>query len=172
MTRAERIRNHVRIAQVLYDYGYNVQPVDREQQFSCDLHGDGRDSKPSARVYPDSGSFHCFACGMSRDAISLVKEKEGVEFKEACTFLEAKYGLPEWVYRKESNTEQEPEKEHVFEEASRRVNTFLSNMKGDGVNLRKLAKWWEAYDMACYYAREKSPDKGMEILTALARKIL
>ena len=72
---ADRIRAEVPIVDVLYGYGYAVHPdgEDREQQFSCDLHGDGADTKPSARVYPDGGSFHCFACGRSRDAITLVR---------------------------------------------------------------------------------------------------
>lgn len=61
--RADRIRADVRIIQILSDYGYNVNPDggDREQQFSCDLHGDGSDSKPSARAYPSSNSWFCVA---------------------------------------------------------------------------------------------------------------
>ena len=92
---ADRIRAEVPIVDVLYDYGYRVHPdgEDREQQFSCDLHGDGSDTKPSARVYPESASFHCFACGRSRDAITLVREKEGVEFWQAVKMLEAKHNL-------------------------------------------------------------------------------
>jgi intein/homing endonuclease len=59
--RADRIRQDIDIVQVLADYGYKVNPGggDREQQFSCDLHGDGSDSKPSARVYPSSNSWYC-----------------------------------------------------------------------------------------------------------------
>ena len=92
---ADRIRAEVPIVDVLYEYGYHVHPdgEDREQQFSCDLHGDGADTKPSARVYPDSASFHCFACGRSRDAITLVREKEGIDFWPAVKALEARYGL-------------------------------------------------------------------------------
>jgi hypothetical protein len=59
--RADRINQHVDIIKVLYDYGYRIHMGDggQEQQFSCDLHGDGRDSKPSARVYPESKSWYC-----------------------------------------------------------------------------------------------------------------
>lgn len=60
---ADRIREHVPIVRVLAAYGYRVREEggDREQQFSCDLHGDGRDSKPSARVYPASDSWYCIS---------------------------------------------------------------------------------------------------------------
>jgi len=58
---ADRIREEIPIARVLADYGYNIHGDggDREQQFQCDLHGDGQDNKPSARVYPDSDSWYC-----------------------------------------------------------------------------------------------------------------
>lgn len=59
--RADRIRSEVPIIRVLADYGYHVNPdgEDREQQFSCDLHGSGQDRKPSARVYPSTNSWYC-----------------------------------------------------------------------------------------------------------------
>jgi len=93
---AENIREHVPISRLLADYGYMVDPRgdDREQQFSCDLHGDGQDSKPSARLYPGSGQFYCFACGISRDHVALVREKEGVSFWEAVKILERRYDVP------------------------------------------------------------------------------
>lgn len=59
---AARINQHVSIENILAAYGYRVRPGGgREQQFSCDLHGDGRDGRPSARVYPDSNSWYCVA---------------------------------------------------------------------------------------------------------------
>lgn len=59
--RADRIRAEISIVKVLSDLGYHIHPDggDREQQFPCDLHGDGSDSKPSARVYPSSNSWYC-----------------------------------------------------------------------------------------------------------------
>ena len=61
--RVARIRKAISLARVLEDYGYEVRAYDsdREQQFSCDLHGDGMDNTPSARVYPDNW-FYCFGC--------------------------------------------------------------------------------------------------------------
>lgn len=58
--RVARIHEMVRIDRVLESYGYRVAGnTDREQQFSCDLHGDGMDSKPSARAYPDTNQWYC-----------------------------------------------------------------------------------------------------------------
>jgi DNA primase len=95
--RADRIRESVPIVQVLSDYGYNVNPDggEREQQFPCDLHGDGSDGKPSARAYPSSNSWFCFACGRPRDAIQTCREKEGLDFWGAVKALERRYALPE-----------------------------------------------------------------------------
>lgn len=59
--RADRIRALIPIEEVLLHYGYQVRADagGREQQFCCDLHGDGQDTKPSARVYPESASWYC-----------------------------------------------------------------------------------------------------------------
>ena len=59
--RVAQIKASVPIIQLLSDYGYHVHLGGdyQEQQFSCDLHGDGRDGKPSARAYPASNSFYC-----------------------------------------------------------------------------------------------------------------
>ena len=94
--RADRIRADVPMARVLHDYGYAVNPEgeDREQQFPCDLHGDGSDGKASGRLYPSSNSMYCFACGRARDAVSLAMEKEGLKFHDALDRLEKRYGLP------------------------------------------------------------------------------
>lgn len=58
---ADRIRELVPILEVLVTYNYRVRADggEREQQFQCDLHGTGKDNKPSARVYPESNSWYC-----------------------------------------------------------------------------------------------------------------
>jgi len=98
--RIERIHEQVDILKLLGDYGYPVRPdMDREQQFSCNMHGDGNDLKPSARVYPENNSWYCWACGKTRDAIETVREKEGLGFMEALKWLEGRFGLEPLPFR-------------------------------------------------------------------------
>lgn len=164
---ADRIRAEIPIVQVLHDYGYHVDPEgeDREQQFSCDLHGSGRDRKPSARVYPESSSFHCFGCGRSRDAITLVREKENVEFWQAVRMLEQRYGLaplpwegpeaapdPERVVSKVEGILHHTTKqtaEQILERVSRMVDT---SCRDRSATPEQCAAWWEARDKIAYMA--------------------
>lgn len=148
---ADRIRAEVPIVDVLYRYGYQVHPdgEDREQQFSCDLHGDGTDTKPSARVYPESSSFHCFACGRSRDAITLVREKEGVSFWEAVKWLESQYGLKPLPW----SGPEEAEKDLVLTKVAEALSMDTS-MSSEAV----LARVYRLIDTLCR-EREVRPEE-------------
>jgi DNA primase len=153
---AERIREEVPILNVLVDYGYGVHPDggDREQQFSCDLHGDGSDSKPSARVYPDSASFYCFACGRTRDAVTLVREKEGLDFWPAVRVLEKRYGLPpmKWVPEEREASAQDKVSAALavtvpVRTVFQRTEKFLLSMcRERAAEHWQLAALWEAHD--------------------------
>jgi hypothetical protein len=155
--RADRIRTAIPMARVLADYGYAVNPDggDREQQFPCDLHGDGRDGKPSGRLYPASNSMYCFACGRARDAVSLAMEKEGLKFVDALDKIERRYGLPP-LPDDGSDDEDESdrpadiadalaERPATFAEASDRTDRFLRRVTAarslpmDAT----LRLWWE-----------------------------
>lgn len=105
--RADRIRSEVSISDLLHDLGYRVHadPGGRQQQYACDLHGDGSDGKPSARVYPGSNSTYCFACGRARDPIQFVREKVGKDFFQALHYLEDKYGLAPLLWEEEAEPE-------------------------------------------------------------------
>ncbi len=154
---ADRLRGEVPIIRVLFDYGYQVDPraEDYEQQFCCDLHGDGQDNKPSARVYPGGGQFFCFACGRSRDVIALVREKEGLEFWKAVKVLEGRYGLDPLPWEPEDERPSTPSQ--IIEEALRpresaedallRLNKFLLGLTRErALTPEKCAGLWEAYD--------------------------
>ena len=176
--RADRIREEVSIVQVLADYGYMVDPAgeDREQQFSCDLHGDGRDTKPSARVYPVSASYYCFACGRSRDAIEIVREKEGLEFWESVRLLEKRYDLPSMPWaegdrdvgsRTVRGVDSALNRSVSPEDALARVARFVDNLCRERViPAEKCASLWEAHDkVQHYYENDGSPDKCRELAT-------
>jgi hypothetical protein len=185
--RAERIKKELRIAQVLFDLGYPIRPDagDREEQFPCDLHGDGRDGKPSARVYPESDSWYCFGCNRTRDAIETVKEKKGLGFVAVLDWLEKKYNLPPLPWEDDEGYER---KQSVKDEVFDRLNqsgTFDSDRKSlesllDGLTkdrllpLEVILNFWEAFDKLTWFVSEKrvSETVGRATLVGLRNRIL
>jgi len=57
----------------------------------CPFHAD---TDPSLAVTADTGTWHCFGCGKSGDAITWLQERERLSFREACERLEV-MGLPD-----------------------------------------------------------------------------
>jgi hypothetical protein len=178
---ANRIREEIPLLHVLADYGYGVylDGGDHEQQFSCDLHGDGRDSKPSARLYPDNNQFFCFACARSRDAIALVQEKEGVRFWDAVKLLEQRYGLSPLPWSPEEKAPPEAlqtDLEAVLnpletpEQALHRLDRFLFNLCRDrALTPQRLAGFWEAHDRVVVFLQDGGdPTEGHR----MAHKVL
>jgi hypothetical protein len=160
--RADIINSNVDIYDLLIKYGYDVSKYKREQQFSCDLHGDTSDDKPSARVYPDSNSWYCFACGKARDVIETVRDKESCDFNKACYIIEEWYGLEHYVY----SGEKREEKNH-YDSISHREDDTVDSLKKQiegllGVSriektlsLKHIIKFWELYDMVTYHYDNK-----------------
>lgn len=160
--RAARIREEVSILQVLEDYGYHVRADSgwREQQFSCNLHGDGWDTKPSARVYPDTNSWYCFACDVPRDAISTVQANEGLDFWGAVKHLETKYGLPplKWEGPRHVSTVDAVvaslRQDRTFDDDLDRLQARLDRFTSDrDLPLGKLLSFWEAFDRVVYHVK-------------------
>lgn len=177
---ADRVRAEIPIVRVLADYGYQVDPraEDHEQQFCCDLHGDGQDNKPSARVYPGGGQFFCFACGRSRDVISLVREKEGLDFWKALKLLEGRYGLDPLPWEPEDERPATPLEviEESFktresaEDALLRLSRFLMGLTRErALTAEKCAGLWEAYDRVRWFRDGGEPE---DTVRAAAHKIL
>ena len=66
---------------------------------------------PSFSVNAEHGLYHCFGCGASGDAISFVRETDGLDFAEAIEHLAERYGVA---------LEREEEDERAEEERRRR----------------------------------------------------
>lgn len=151
------MRAEVPIAQVLNWYGYRVDSsnVEREQQFSCDLHGDGRDSRPSARLYPESNQWYCWACSQSRDAVATVRAKENKTFWDALDILEKRYGLPPlpWEDSDSAGPGGAPEPLDLrapaptWEAAAERLRVLLQGLTVErALPMRMTAELWQRYD--------------------------
>lgn len=174
MNRAQNIKAHLGIVEVLADLGYRVYAHggEREQQFSCDLHGDGSDSKPSARAYPDSNSWYCFACGKVRDAVSTVREKFGYDYTQACQYLEHKYGItytPSQYGNDSDLTENRAEVEWDLERA--RIEALLKSFSQDFQDRAWLLSLWEGFDYLVW-KKEKSGEVPLKALGALKDKAM
>jgi len=77
----DKTRQTVTIFDVMRELG-DWEGADATKQVKCTFHG--ADTKPSARVYKDSGVMHCYVCAKPKyDAIRYVMESTGVSFKEA-----------------------------------------------------------------------------------------
>jgi len=59
----------------------------------CPFHGDGNEKTPSFVVYEDTGSYHCFACKASGNAINFLREYDGIDFMESVEILAASVGM-------------------------------------------------------------------------------
>jgi hypothetical protein len=187
---AERIREQVDIVQVLDAYGYDVRPDagEREQQFRCDLHGSGHDDTPSARAYPDSNSFYCFGCGLTYDAIALVRVKEDCGFWDAVKMIERAHGLeplpidygadPQGTAAL-SAMRANLAKTASFDDEERRLRALLDARTQDrDLPLDLLLSFWDAFDKAVYHVRGPrndggvwSEDKGRLVLSGLRERI-
>lgn len=184
--RIERIKKEIPIDTLLADLGYDVRPNAgyREQQFSCDLHGDGLDRKPSARVYPESASWYCFACGKTRDAIDTVRAKRDLSFIDAIRFLEKEYGLPyiPWDDPKpllDANQDKAYIK-RVFENVpaytdvlSILYSTLEHLTQEREIEMGPLLTFWEAGDQVAYKVQEGifTEDLGLQVVSNLLERL-
>lgn len=163
--RADRIREMVPMAKVLEAYGYAVSPDagDREQQFSCDLHGDGSDGTPSARFYPESNSAYCFACGRTRDAISWSMEKEGLDFSSACKKLELRFHLPPLPWDDDEKHDHVPlvlDHQTTFADETHRVDRMLQNLTLErSLPMTDTLRLWHDFDKVAYGVAHEAWDE-------------
>ena len=86
---ADHVRESVSIFDVLDAFGYGVRDR-RTQQVRCPVH---KDRHPSARVYADQNTLHCFTCGRSWNQIELVQAVRGGSETAAVGWLESQFDI-------------------------------------------------------------------------------
>ena len=85
----EDLRQRVPLSDVI---GKRVKLVRKGRRFSglCPFHSE---KTPSFSVVDDQGFYHCFGCGAHGDAISFLRETDGLDFMEAVERLATMAGL-------------------------------------------------------------------------------
>lgn len=160
--RLQRIKDAVPVEDVLSSYGYRIRTGagGREQQFACDLHGDGLDQSMSARAYGDH--TYCFACSEARDHVDYVMIKEDLSFSQACTILEKRYGLPPLPWSDELPDRGPSVEEQIssalddadpdFDAYKHRIERLLMNAthERDVKSVWEMMKLWGGFDKVVY----------------------
>jgi DNA primase len=89
-----RVREAIDLVQLMGDYA-TVKRSGNHHTCCCPFH---QERTPSLHLY-DDGHYHCFGCGAHGDAITLVREKEHLDFADALELLARRAGI-ELVFEK------------------------------------------------------------------------
>ena len=86
----EEIKSAVQISDILGEF-ITLKKKGINYTACCPFHNE---KTPSFIVNPARGTFKCFGCGKSGDAIEFLLEHEALSFTEALTYIANHYGIP------------------------------------------------------------------------------
>lgn len=89
-----RVREAIDLVQLMGDYA-TVKRSGNHHTCCCPFH---QERTPSMHLY-DDGHYHCFGCGAHGDVITLIREKEHLDFLDALELLSRRAGI-ELVFEK------------------------------------------------------------------------
>jgi DNA primase catalytic core len=89
ISNAEEIKSAAQIADIIGDF-ITLKKKGVNYTACCTFH---HEKTPSFMVNPARGTFKCFGCGKSGDAIEFLQEHEAMSFTEALTYIAGKYGI-------------------------------------------------------------------------------
>ena len=87
-----RLKNDHPIADVVARYGIELRPSGRSVVARCPFHADG--GRPNLHVYPGTGSWYCYRCGIGGDVIGFVRRMEQCSFRQAVERIEGAVVTP------------------------------------------------------------------------------
>ena len=70
----------------------------------CPFHGSGEERTASFKVYEETGTFHCFGCKESGNAIHFLRKHDGLDFMEAIEQLATQAGMEVPKYESPNDT--------------------------------------------------------------------
>ncbi|MEI7980929.1 MAG: DNA primase, partial [Bacteroidota bacterium] len=86
----EEIKEAAQIADILGDF-LTLKKKGVNYTTCCPFH---HEKTPSFMVNPVRGSYKCFGCGKSGDAIEFLRQHEAMSYTEAITYIANRYGIP------------------------------------------------------------------------------
>jgi len=169
--RVVNIRSKISIFQALEFIGVTLRHHHSTQQIICPFH---EDTKPSARVYSDTGKLFCFTCHKIWDSLSLVMQAKNVSLYEAVDALEKRFEIDpskidlEATIRFNLSKEPVPDLTRLYSYVEERL--IASRFK---LGLQKYVKTLIALDTYAYYFKEEkvSPEQYRNALYAIIRVV-
>ena len=124
----EDLRQRVPLSDIV---GKRVKLTRKGRRFSglCPFHSE---KTPSFSVVDDQGFYHCFGCGAHGDAISFLRETDGLEFMEAVERLAGMAGMtvPQSAPEDPQRTRQRKAALDILEETAKYFQAGLQRQDG------------------------------------------
>ena len=144
--------SRVSLVDILRDK-YKVVHRGGSQYFvQCPFHKDGQEANPSMSVDDSKGLYQCFTCGAKGNTITYLKEKEGMDFKDAVKYLGNKFSVDTSGFFSAKSSQ----KEQIYLE-SRRINRTACNFFGKNLLLKDKNGDYFYKDAVQYLKNRKMP---------------
>ena len=153
----EEIKNAVQITDILGDF-ITLKKKGINYTACCPFHNE---KTPSFIVNPARGTFKCFGCGKSGDAIEFLREHEAMSFSEALTYIADHYGIPVKMNGTDQQyTDAEKRRDGIFAVLKWAKDHFKSNL---GSTPSEMPQSAPVENQAFEYLQKRALDKGIDL---------
>lgn len=140
------------LVDILRDRYKTVHRGGSKYYVQCPFHKDGQEAHPSMSVDDSMGMYKCFTCGAKGNTITYLKEKEGMDFKDAVKYLGNRFSIDTSGFFSAKNSQ----KEQIYLE-SRRINRIACNFFGKSLLLKDKNGDYFYKDAVQYLKNRKIP---------------
>jgi DNA primase len=139
----------------------------------CPFH---QEKTPSFYVNPENGFYKCFGCGKAGDAITFVRETEGLNFTEAVETLAKRFGVPlEYEAGSGPTREERSLRQELFDLHELAAEFFHQTFKGPGATGGFMRAYWTEQrrfppELADEFKIGAADPAGGELAAALLRR--
>lgn len=144
--------SRVSLVDILRDKYKVVHRGGSQYTVQCPFHKDGQEANPSMSVDDSKGLYQCFTCGAKGNTITYLKEKEGMDFKDAVKYLGGRFSIDTSGFFSAKSTQ----KEQIYLE-SRRINRMACNFFGKNLLLKDKNGDYFYKDAVQYLKNRKMP---------------
>lgn len=144
--------SRVSLVDILRDKYKVIHRGGSQYTVQCPFHKDGQEANPSMSVDDSKGIYQCFTCGAKGNTITYLKEKEGMDFKDAVKYLGNRFSVDTSGFFSAKNTQ----KEQIYFE-TRRINRIACNFFGKNLLLKDKIGNYFYKDAVQYLKNRKMP---------------